>query len=395
MSVAGSIAPWSPTPNPTMPLPPERTTRLLQIAVQAGEPAPEPRKPTYLTVAVDVTDSMRSGERLTLVKAALRAVVGRLGGNDRLTLTTIGGSNSVIIEEAGRAEIDQLLAAVDWLEIGRSGALAQGTLAAISAAGRRELPKQVVRRLVVISDSFDVFDPLGTRTIEQLLRTSAARGLELYPIDVAQAGEIAAWDELARQSGGKTFRVGTSERLRSALMEVLTGRSQLIASGGVVSVSFNPQCVVGYRLIGYEPSAAAALGPQPTEIDLHAGQGVTLLYEVVLNGDRSTEIGKASVRWHDAVDGSAKSQELPISRAALGSTFDRASPNVQLAAIATAVAGRLRNSPWGDNVAPAEVLQWAARLDRARLGRSLEPWIALLDQMQRMPPRRGAARGNR
>lgn len=395
LTASGAIAPWSPTSTVAQPLPPERITRLLQLEVQARELPSAPRRPTHLTVAVDVTASMKAAGRLTAVKSALRALAHRLGGADRLTLTTIGGDEAVLVEEAGRAELDQLLAAVDWLDAGRSGSLSSGAAAAVAVAARRELPRNVERRLVLVSDAFEEFDPVGARTVERLLGTSAARGIQLYPFDLDAGEEGTAWDELARRTGGKSFRAATAERMRSGLMEVLTGRSQLAAAGAVLSLSFHPQTVAGYRLFGYEPTPLSALAPQPIEIDLHAGQGVTVLYEVALSGDKNAEIGSAVLRWRDVADGSPREAVLPLTRTMLGAAFEKSSANLQMGTIAAAAAGRLRNSPWGDNVAPQEVLQWVRRLDRARTGRALESWISLLEQMQRLPAKRPNGRGTR
>ena len=395
LSATGAIAPWSPTSTASQPVPPERTTRLLQLEVQARDLPAAPRKPVYLTVAVDVTAGMKNGGRLTSVKSALRALLARLGGADRVTLTTIGGDEAVLIADAGRAELDQLLAAVDWLDAGRVGSLSSGAAAAVTAAAQRQPPRNVDRRLVLVSDAFDEFDPVGARTVSRLLMTSAARGIQVFPIDLGRSEEGTAWDELARRTGGKSFRVATTERLRSALMEVLSGRSQLTAAGAVLTVSFHPQAVAGYRLFGYEPTPLADAAPQPIEIDLHAGQGVTVLYEVALTGDKNAAVGTAVLRWRDVVDGSPRESVLSLTRAMLGSTFEKSSANLQMATIAAAAAGRLRNSPWGDNVAPQETLQWLRRLDRARTGRSLDDWIALLEQMQRKPAKPVGGRGPR
>jgi hypothetical protein len=63
--------------------------------------------------------------------------------------------------------------------------------------------------------------------------------------------------------------------------------------------------------------------------------------------------------------------------------------------VATATAAGLRNSPWGDHVAPSEALEWARHLDRARKGYDLKPWLAMLEQMQELQNKRASGRGGR
>ena len=388
---AGSLAPWNPPSTADRPLPPERIGRLLQLSVQARDLPAAPRPPTFLTVGVDVTTSMQAGGRLEMIRGALRSLVHRLGGADRLTLVALGGTNPVIVEDGARAELEQLLAAVDWLQAGGSGDLSGGILTACATAARRESPRNVVRRVVVISDAFNEFDPTGVRTVEHFLQTSVARALRMDLIDLSGETEETPWEALVRKRDGKTFRVDTGERIRSALMETLTGRNQTVASDAVLSLTFQPQAVVSYRLLGHEPTTLAGLLPQRVEIDLHAGQTATLLYELYLTGGKEQEVATAVLRWRDPTDGSPQEAVQSITRGMLSPTFDKASPPLQLATVAAAAAGRLRHSPWGDNVAPAEVLQWALRLDRLGTVRGVRPWIELTKQMQNVaPPRRPA-----
>lgn len=406
---AGAIAPWAPAP--TMPPPngvgapvpvaPERIGRLLQLSVQARELPAAARKPMRLTVAVDATESMRAGSKLTLVKRALKILVDRLQPNDRLTLVALGGTNPVVIEEAGRAELDQLYAAVESLRAEGGGSLAEGIAKGIVVAARREPPKQVEQRLVVISDGFDECSVDDVYNVEQLLKAPATRTLGLDLIDLRQSAgfgqpaDATAWDALTLRRSGRVARADTVERIRSALLESLTGLAQTVARNATLTVTFNPATVVAYRLIGHEPTAVAGLPPRSVEIDLAAGQTGTWLYELQLNGGKDPLAATAVLRWTDPATGTAQEATQAITRGTLGPAFDKAAPQLQLATIAAAAAARLRNSPWGDNVAPDEVLQWALRLERAGTLRGVGMWRELVLQIQRLPNRRTPSKGNR
>lgn len=399
---AGAIAPWAPsatpTPNPngtTTPVAPERIGRLLQLSVQARELPPAARKPMRLTVGIDVTESMRTGGTLAMVKRALAMLVERLEPNDRLTLVALGGANPTVVEEAGRAELEQLLAAVDSLRADGGGNLADGITTAISVAARREPPKNVEQRVVILSDAFDESSPDDIFAVSQFLKAPAARQLGLDLIDLRHDADATAWDALVRGRSGRVSRAATTERIRSAIFESLTGRNQTVAQKATLTVTFNPATVVAYRLVGHEPSAIAGLPPRPVEIDLAAGQTGTLLYELQLNGGKDQLAATVVLRWTDPTTGAAQETTQAITRGTLGPAFDKATPQLQLATIAAATAAKLRNSPWGDNVAPDEVLQWTVRLERSGTLRGVAPWRELLVQMQRLPARRTPTRGNR
>jgi Ca-activated chloride channel family protein len=183
--------------------------------------------------------------------------------------------------------------------------------------------------------------------------------------------------------------------MRSTLMEAMSGLDQRKATDVVLSITFNPKTVVGYRLIGHEPTALAAVAPPKTAIDFQAGQSGSMLFEVRLNGSRDTAVATAVLRWRDPVDGTPHEKVQEINRGMLSPAWDKAAPQLQLAAIATATAEGLRNSPWGDRVTASEVLQWAQRLDRARKGHDLKPWLSMLERIQALPTKRGSGRGGR
>lgn len=402
--VAGAIAPWAPSqpPAPTTPgapaappIPPERIGRLLQLSVQARELPAAARKPMQLTIGIDVTESMQAGHKLAMAKRALAMLVEKLEAADRITLVALGGANPVVVEDAGRAELPQLLAAIDWLSADGGGNLAEGIMTAAATAARREPPKNVERRLVILSDSFDETSADELYAAAQFLNAPALRTLGLDLIDLRNSFEATAWDGLVRRRSGRVSHGDTTERMRSALLESLTGRNQVVAKKATLTVTFNPAVVVGYRLVGHEPSAVAGLPPRPIEIDLSAGQTDTLLYELQLNGSRDQNAATAILRWTDPTTGAPQEQTQQITRGTLGQAFDKAAPQLQLATIATAAAARLRNSPWGDNVPPEEVLQWAVRLERSGLLRGATPWRELAVQMQRLPVRRTPTRGIR
>lgn len=390
--VAAGVAPWNPNLPTDAPVP-TAATRLLQVSVQARELPSIKRKPTYLTVGVDVTSSMAAGSRLTMVRQALKSVVERLGPNDRFTLVALGARATVLIDEGSRAEIDQLQAAVDSLRPQGAGRLADGVLQTLLTAGRRASPANVARRVVIVSDAFGEFDPAGVRDVEQFLATDAGRPLRLDLADVGFDERETAWAEPARRRDGLVVRAATTDRIRAALRQSLTGQEQLVAREATLSVTFRPEAVAAYRPFGHEPTVLNAVLPQRVEFDLAAGQTGTVLYEVQLRSGAPVEVADVVLKWRDPTDGTPHEETRTVTRGMLGTRFERASPALQTAALAAATAARLRNSPLPDNVAPSLLLQWARRLERSRTVRGLEPWLELLADLDRQAATKPAARG--
>lgn len=389
---AGAVAPWNP-PTPVDAPAPTSATRLLQVGVQARDLPAIKRKPTYLTVGVDVTSSMAAGSRLTMVRQALKSLLERLGANDRFTLVALGATATVLVDEGSRAEIDQLTASVDALRLQESGRLADGALQTLLAAGRRAAPVGVHRRVVVISDSFGEFDPAGVRDVEQFLNTEAGRNLRLDVVDVGSHDPETPWAELARRRDGLVVRAATVDRLRGALRQSLTGQDPLVAREASLTVTFRPEAVAAYRLFGHEPTVLTAGLPRQAEFDLAASQTGTVLYELQLRAGGPNVVATALLKWRDPTDGTPHEETRTVTRGMLAAPFDRAAPALQMATLAASTAAQLRNSPLPDNVAPNVLLQWARRLERSRAVRGLEPWLDLTADLARRAATRPATQG--
>jgi len=129
------------------------------------------------------------------------------------------------------------------------------------------------------------------------------------------------------------------------------------------------------------------------EFDLLAGQTGTVLYELQIRSGATSEMATVVLNWRDPVDGAAQEESRTVTRGTLGPAFDRAAPALQMATLAAAAAGGLRNAPPADELSPSELLQWARRLERTRTIRGLEPWLAMLEDCRRLGERRPAARG--
>ena len=111
--------------------------------------------------------------------------------------------------------------------------------------------------------------------------------------------------------------------IRRDLLRQVTGDDTLVARQCGLEVRFDPKRVAAYRLIGHRQSAVESLAdsPQPT-IDLHTGETVRAVYEVVPKEAGTLGLAAARLTWRtpdgaaarlEAVDGDAgdRSATLP------------------------------------------------------------------------------------
>jgi Ca-activated chloride channel family protein len=201
------------------------------------------------------------------------------------------------------------------------------------------------RRVVVVTDGLAALDGGTMRGIEEVVADAAEQGTEIHVIDLGQHEIL---DEqlagFAKAGGGVVRRARSSAQVRTGLLEVLAGRSQLLAQATRLEVEFNPKSVASYRVIGHEAQAGAGLLGGEVAADLHAGQAATALYEVILRPDGPDDVAQAKLSWRDPSTGEERQLTQRISRLQFATSFTGSPISLQLATLASEAAQIFRQS---------------------------------------------------
>lgn len=344
---------------------------LLQIGVQGREVRDKQRRPARLVVTVDVSSSMRWGGRLEMVRRAMSQFAGRLGPEDRISLVAFSEEAELLIEDVGRNEADQLLAAVKSLSVESSTNLGAGLGEAYAVAKNIAAPDEGAVRVVLLTDGLTELGRGTADLIEQHVAEAAQREIFLEVIDLRQEKEpdpqLASF---ARSGGGNLHRATNADQVRWALLRILTGRSQLIAEAARLKVSFHPKNVLGYRLLGHEGKSMVGLLPARPEADFLAGHSATAVYEIQLKPNGGQEVAAVELSWRDPGGNSGDRRKLTgqVRRDQLASSFVQAPLSLQEAALVVEAAEVLRRSPF-------------APLPRGSQGRGLARVLELAGQV--------------
>jgi len=110
--------------------------------------------------------------------------------------------------------------------------------------------------------------------------------------------------------------------IRREMLRQVTGEDTLVARQCSLEVRFDPRHVASYRLIGYRQSVVETLSDgRPTTIDLHAGETVRAVYEVVPRTTGTAGLATARLTWRtpqgvaarlDATDPAPAEPTLPL-----------------------------------------------------------------------------------
>ncbi len=216
----------------------------------------------------------------------LGRVIGQMGAADRLSLVVCGERPRLVALRADAATLKALLPELMREPMARFADF-DAAFRLIAAVGRREgRPERVVAAAHV--DSLERCRAEGRAALSEWQAAQAAAP----SLPVAPVTEFVLIDpQQPRDAGGSTpgaaavapGRVATDPiTIGRTMLEHVFGRPTLVATGCRLEVAFDPARVGSYRIVGYRQTASDALSAiEPRPIELHAGETVRVVYEVV------------------------------------------------------------------------------------------------------------------
>jgi Ca-activated chloride channel family protein len=381
---------------------PRTSLSLLTIGVHARNARGGRHLPTHLVVAVDVSATMRLGGRLEMIRRAMAELFGQLGRDDRISIVDFSQEANVLLEDGDRNARERVLAALEQLEPSSRINVGRGLGEAYAVAQRgTALGDPGAARIVLISDGLMGLPGGITDPIEQRLADAAEREIHL---DVIDLGEGKEGDPLlarfARAGGGQVFRAANADQIRWTLLNVVTGEDQRVAENVRLKVTFNPDAVVAYRLLGHEPETSTDRMPAPLEVSFYTGQSAVALYEIQWKNNGHQNIARVELTWNElGQSGSFGQQSIArtVQRRHFAATLAESAPAVQAAALAAQAAEVLRRSPFAWSARGvrrmAAVLELAHNVDtRLYHQPSFEEFLSVVEKADEARPYRRGAR---
>lgn len=278
--VESAEAPWAPS------------HRLVRIGLRARPIDDAGRPAANLVFLVDVSGSMRTENKLPLVKTALRLLIDQLGENDRVSIVVYADGEGLVLPPTAGADRTAIAAAVDGLEAGGSTAGGSGIALAYDVAAAAYIDGGVNRIILATDGDFNVgiSDPDQLR---RLVETRAREGGAAKPVFLTVLGfgtgnvRDDMLETLADRGNGQHGYIDTAAEARKVFVEELGGTLVTVAKDVKLQVEFNPARVAGYRLLGYENRLLAAEDFNDDAKDggeIGAGHSMTALYEVIPAG---------------------------------------------------------------------------------------------------------------
>ena len=353
---------------------------LLRVALQGRVVAEADRKPANLVFLVDVSGSMNGPDRLPLAKQALVTLVQHLRPTDTISLVTYAGSTSVVLAPTSAANRAAIFGALERLGAGGGTAMGSGMELAYALAVRQVHPQKTTRVIVLTDGDANIG---ANQTADQMLGAVKAHvdeGVTLTTVGFGMGNYRGqALEQLADRGNGQALYIDSEAAIRKAFVAGLTGTLEVVAKDTRVQVTFDPEVVRSYRLLGYENRAIADADFTNDRVDageLGSGHQVTALYELELTSAQGA-VAKVAVRGARPEDGRVFTTERVVTRREVSRQLDETSDDFRFATAAALGADHLRG-----NVNPRWSLLQIAQLARGA-AQELPERLELVDMLHR------------
>lgn len=269
------------------PAPWSQKHHLLRIGLKGFQPDMVERPAANLVFLVDVSGSMRSPDKLGLVKQSLRLLVNQLTANDRIALAVYAGNAGMVLESTPGNQKAKIMTAIEGLQAGGSTHGSAGIHLAYQLA-QQHLIKDGINRVIIASDGDMNVGTVSIEALKDLIERKRQLGISLTTLGFGSGNyNDALMEQLADVGNGHAAYIDSLKEAHKVLVNEMQSTLLTIAKDVKIQIEFNPNMVSEYRLIGYENRLLKREDFTNDRVDagdIGAGHTVTALYEIVLKG---------------------------------------------------------------------------------------------------------------
>lgn len=255
---------------------------------------------------IDVSGSMADDNKLPLVTQAFAMLAENLGENDRISIVTYAGRDTIELEGESGDNYTKIAKTLAGLTAGGSTAGAAGINTAYELAQKYFIEGGNNR--VILATDGDLNVGLSSQDeLTELIQEKRDSGIFLSVLGFGMGNyKDNKLEALADNGNGNYAYIDSVEEAERVLVTEMSGTMFTVAKDAKVQVEFNPANVSYYRLVGYENRL---LEDDEFEDDtkdagdVGAGQQVTALYEIITtDSSAENEAPKKTLKYQDDVE---------------------------------------------------------------------------------------------
>ncbi len=264
-------APWDPG------------SQLLRVGLKGYTIEAEARPAANLVFLVDTSGSMKSPDKLPLLKRSLRLLVDQMTAEDSIAIVAYAGSAGVVLKPTAGEDKAKILAAIDNFRAGGGTAGAAGIRQAYQLA-EAHFDEDAVNRVVLATDGDFNVGLADPGRLEEVIAAKRDTGVYLSILGFGRGNlNDHLMQKLAQAGNGNASYIDGLTEARKVLVDEMGSTLFPIAQDVKIQIEFNPEQVAEYRLMGYETRMLAREDFNNDKVDageIGSGHAVTALYEI-------------------------------------------------------------------------------------------------------------------
>lgn len=363
------------------PAPWDKNRHLLQIGIKGYDVGKEVLPPANLVFLIDVSGSMRSANKLELLKTSLKLLARQLRKQDRISMVVYAGASGVVLEPVAGDATGQIIAALDALTAGGSTNGGDGIRLAYAMAEQGFIKSGINRVLLATDGDFNV-GTVNFEALKNLVEEKRKSGIALTTLGFGTGNyNDHLMEQLADAGNGNYAYIDNLNEAQKVLVEQMSATMLTIAKDVKIQIEFNPETVAEYRLIGYENRALRREDFANDKVDageIGAGHTVTALYEIVLHGSagrrldplryateqqprksKTEELAFLRIRYKLPESNESELMEWPLKKADMLADISQATEDFRFSAAVAAFGQMLRGGKYTGEMSYQDVAELA------------------------------------
>jgi Ca-activated chloride channel family protein len=261
---------------------PWSANKLLYLNVNAQKIDLGSIPPSNLVFLIDASGSMDMPDKLPIIKAAFRMLVKNLRPIDSVSMIVFGGNVTLWLRSTSGADGKKIIQAIEKINADGETPGEAAIQLAYATADSAYIPGGNNRVILATDGDFNV-GKVHEEELEKLIEREKLSGVYLTCLGVGSGNlKDSNLEALATKGKGNYAYLDNINEAQRVLVEEMTKNLYAVADNVSLNVSFNPNVIRSYRLIGFDnPKAAMAdTGSVLEGGEIGSGNGLTAIFEI-------------------------------------------------------------------------------------------------------------------
>lgn len=256
--------------------------RLLMLTLKTEKSVE--KKKNNLVFLIDVSGSMNSDDKLGLLKSSFQYLIGSLTADDTVSIVTYSGREAVVLEGCAGSKGDMIAKAIKSLKASGSTNGEAGLKTAYALAEKYFIPDGN-NRIIMASDGDLNVGMSSESELKDFVSKKRESGVYLSVLGFGTGNyRDGNMEAIADNGNGVYYYIDSDTEAEKVFCTDLLSTLYTVGSDVKLQITFNPESVAQYRLVGYENRLLRNEDFEDDTKDageIGAGHSVTVFYELI------------------------------------------------------------------------------------------------------------------